>query len=36
MLKPELLPGIGKVHGCKGSYLLRSRWLRRNSKIVAS
>jgi heme-degrading monooxygenase HmoA len=23
MLKPELLPGIGKVEGYKGSYLLR-------------
>jgi hypothetical protein len=23
MLKPELLPGIGKVKGYKGSYLLR-------------
>lgn len=23
MLKPELLPGIGKVRGYKGSYLLR-------------
>jgi heme-degrading monooxygenase HmoA len=23
MLKPELLPGIGKVSGYKGSYLLR-------------
>ncbi len=25
MLKPELLPGIGKVKGYKGSYLLRRR-----------
>ena len=24
MLKPELLPGIGKVNGYKGSYLLRN------------
>jgi heme-degrading monooxygenase HmoA len=23
MLKPELLPGISKIKGCKGSYLLR-------------
>jgi hypothetical protein len=23
MLKPELLPGIGKVKGYRGSYLLR-------------
>jgi len=25
MLKPELLPGIGKVKGYKGSYLLRRK-----------
>lgn len=25
-LKPEMLPGIGKVPGYRGGYVLRGRW----------